>query len=70
MFDGVGLNSQADPEPVKTEVQVTDDYDHFRHRNIAFATKRRTLSNRNVARLIFTFSQPHNLKRPCVNLEH
>ena len=25
MFDGVGLNSQADPEPVKTEVQVTDD---------------------------------------------
>lgn len=23
MFDGVGLNSQADPEPVKKEIQVT-----------------------------------------------
>lgn len=23
MFDGVGLNSQTDPEPVKEEVQVS-----------------------------------------------
>lgn len=48
MFDGVALNSQADPEPVKTEVQVADDYDHFRRRNIDSATKGRTFSNRNV----------------------
>lgn len=25
MFDGVGLNSQADPEPVKKEIQVREN---------------------------------------------